>query len=259
MSDGKIRFEFRDGIARITLADADGRNAVDASVTTGLREAAIRCETTPDVRCVLLSAEGPYFSVGGDLQDFLRHRDDVAAHVRGMTIDFHAAIGILHRLPAPLVVAVSGTAAGGGVSLVCMSDFAIASRAARFNFAYTRSGLTPDGGATWFLPRLVGAQRAFDLLATNPTFTADEAHRMGFLARVVDEADFAREVERVVRQLADAPAGAIGRLKRLLRESGGNSLAEQLELEGAGIAAQAAHPDTQALLDAFFAKSTPRN
>lgn len=258
MNPAKLRFECRDGVARITLANAAGRNAVDASVTTALREAAIRCETTPDVRCVLLCAEGPYFSVGGDLQDFLHHRDHIVAHVRGMTIDFHAAIGILHRLSAPLVVAVNGTAAGGGVSLVCMSDLAIASRSSRFNFAYTRSGLTPDGGATWFLPRLVGAQRAFDLLATNPSFTAEEAQRMGFLARVVDDADYASEVERVVRQLADAPAGAVGRLKRQLRESARHSLAEQLELEGAGIAAQAGHPDTLAMLDAFFAKASPR-
>jgi 2-(1,2-epoxy-1,2-dihydrophenyl)acetyl-CoA isomerase len=258
MSTDKLRFDLHDGIARITLANVGGRNAVDASVTTGLREAAIRCETAPDLRCVLLSAEGPYFSVGGDLQDFLQHRANVAAHVRGMTVDFHAAIGILHRLPAPLVVAVNGTAAGGGVSLVCMSDIAIASRAARFNFAYTRSGLTPDGGATWFLPRLVGAQRAFDLLATNPSFTAEEAQRMGLLARVVDEADFAPEVEALVRRLADAPAGAVGRLKLQLRQSARNSLAEQLELEGAAIAAQARHPDTLAMLDAFLAKSAPR-
>src|SRR5690606_10504128 len=104
----------------------------------------------------------------------------------------------LNRLAAPVVAAVNGMAAGGGFSLVCMSDLAIATRSARFNFAYTRSALTTDGGATWFLPRLVGLQRAFDILATNPTLDAEEAARLGIIARVVDDDRFETEVEALV-------------------------------------------------------------
>ncbi|MGE3774676.1 MAG: enoyl-CoA hydratase/isomerase family protein, partial [Gammaproteobacteria bacterium] len=140
-------------------------------------------------------------------------------------------------------------------SLVCMADLAIAKRSAKFNFAYTRSGLTPDGGASWFLPRLVGAQRAFDLLATNPTLTAEAARELGILARVVDDADFEREVEQLVSRLAAAPAGALGRLKQMLRAALTNSLEQQFELEGRAIAAQAAKPETLAMLEAFFRRS----
>lgn len=254
MSAPKVKFSVADGIARITLANPASYNAVDREVTQALRAAAVQCEVTPGLRCVLLSAEGKQFSVGGDLREFVRERAQIQSHIREMTIDFHAAIAILNRLPVPLVAAVNGLAAGGGVSLVCMTDLAIASRSSKFNFAYTRSGLTPDGGATYFLPRLVGPQRAFDILATNPTLSAETAQRMGLIARVVDDASFDTEVEQLVTQLAAMPSDAVGRLKGLLRQSLRNSLAEQLELEGSAIAALAATPETLATLDAFLAK-----
>ena len=254
MSASKVKFIVADGIARITLANPASYNAIDREVTQALRAAAVRCEVTPGLRCVLLSAEGKQFSVGGDLREFVRERAQIQSHIREMTIDFHAAIAILNRLPVPLVAAVNGLAAGGGVSLVCMTDLAIASRSSKFNFAYTRSGLTPDGGATYFLPRLVGPQRAFDILATNPTLSAETAQRMGLIARVVDDASFDTEVEQLVTQLAAMPSNAVGRLKGLLRQSLHNSLAEQLELEGSAIAALAATPETLATLDAFLAK-----
>ncbi len=254
MSDAKVKFSIQNGIARITLANAASYNAVDRAVTQGLRAAAVQCEVAAGLRCVLLSAEGKQFSVGGDLREFVQERAQIQSHIREMTIDFHAAIAILNRLPVPVVAAVNGLAAGGGVSLVCMTDLAIASRSSKFNFAYTRSGLTPDGGATYFLPRLVGLQRAFDILATNPTLSADDARNLGLIARVVDDALFDDEVERLVQQLAAMPSEAVGQLKGLLRQSLRNSLAEQLELEGSSIAALAATPATLATLDAFLAK-----
>ncbi len=258
MSGGKVKFSIQNGIARITLSNPTGYNAVDRLVTQGLRTAAVQCEVTPGLRCVLLSAEGHQFSVGGDLREFVRERDHIQSHVREMTIDFHSAIAVLNKLAVPVVAAVNGLAAGGGVSLVCMTDLAIASRSSKFNFAYTRSGLTPDGGATYFLPRLVGVQRAFDILATNPTLTADMAQKLGLIARVVDDETFEQEVEKLVLQLASMPSDAVGNLKALLRQSLRNTLPEQLELEGAAIASLAATPATLATMEAFLAKSKPQ-
>ncbi len=254
MSTPKVRFDVTNHIARITLADAANNNAVDRAVTRELREAAVQCEVTPGLRCVLLSAEGKSFSVGGDLREFMRERTRIRAHVREMTLDFHAAIGILQRIPAPVVAAVNGLAAGGGVSLVCMTDLAIASRSSKFNFAYTRSGLTPDGGATFFLPRMVGLQRAFDILATNPTLSATEAQALGMIARVVDDAEYPQAVETLVTQLAAMPSDAVGNLKVLLRASLSNTLTQQFDLEGGSIAALAETPATLATLEAFLAK-----
>ncbi len=254
MNYEQLDFAIDEGIARIVLANPANHNAVNHRVTLELADAARRCEVADGLRAVLLTAKGATFSVGGDLREFIAERTRIQSHVREMTLNFHAAILTLNRLAAPLIVAVNGTAAGGGFALVCMADIAIARRSAKFNFAYTRSGLTPDGGASWFLPRLVGAQRAFDLLATNPTLTAEAALDLGIVARVVDDADFEREVEQLVAQLAAAPAGAIGRLKHLLRAALANSLEEQYELEGRAVAEQAARPETLAMLDAFFAR-----
>lgn len=257
MTYSKIDFSIDDGIARIVLADHANHNAVDRAGTQELRAAATTCEVTVGLRCVLLTASGREFSVGGNLREFVAERAQIRAHVRAMTIDFHAAILSLNRLPVPVVCAVNGLAAGGGASLVCMSDLAIATRSAKFNFAYTRSGLTPDGGATYFLPRLVGPQRAFDILATNPTLTADEAQRLGLIARVVDDAEFAPAVEALVAQLAAMPSNAVGSLKRLLRQSMDTSLADQLDAEGRSIATLAATPATLATMEAFLAKGKP--
>lgn len=251
----QLKFSVADGVARIVFANPANHNAVNRALTLELADAARRCEALPDLRAVLLTAEGKEFSVGGDLREFMAERDHIQTHVREMTLNFHAAILTLNRLAAPLVVAVNGIAAGGGFSLVCMADLVIAKRSAKFNFAYTRSGLTPDGGATFFLPRLVGAQRAFDLLATNPTLSAEAARDLGIVARVVDDAAFDGEVEKVLAQLAAAPAGAVGRLKQMLRAALTNSLEQQFELEGRSIAEQAGAPATLAMLEAFFQRS----
>ena len=253
MSEQKIDFVRQDGLARIVFDDAAAHNVIGSAFTRELAAAAMACEGDPDLRLVLITANGADFSVGGDLNEFLHERARLEAHVREMATWFHLAITILNRLAVPVVCAVNGTAAGGGVSLALMSDLAIAKRSARFNLAYTRSGLTPDGGATWFLPRLVGAQRAFDLMALNPTLSADEAAACGLIARAVDDAMFEDEVERVVAQLLAAPAGAVGRAKALLRQSLVNGLETQLELESRAIAAQLGRAETVAALEAFFA------
>lgn len=251
----RIDWRLADGIARITLNNPENHNVVDRRFTQEFAEAAIRCETDPTVKVVLLAAAGPVFSFGGDLNDFLAHRDHIQAHVRELTASFHHAVLTLNRMRAPLIAAVNGPAAGGGFSLVCMSDLAIARRSATFNFAYTRSGLTPDGGATFFLPRLVGPQRAFDIMATNPTLSAEEAQALGIIARVVDDDDFEAEVEAVLQILASLPSDALPRLKRLLRTSLSASLEEQFEHEARSISELAATPETLATLAAFLRRS----
>ena len=254
MPDPVIAFSIADGIARIIIDDAARHNVVGAQFTRELARAAIACEGHDDIRVVLLSANGKEFSVGGDLNEFLRERDHLREHVREMAAYFYLAITVLNRLPVPVVCAVNGMAAGGGMSMAMMCDLTIATRSAKFNLAYTRSGLTPDGGGTWFLPRLVGLQRAFDIIATNPTLSAEQACALGIIARVVDDEKFKDEVEKLLRQLADAPSGSAAQAKRLLRASLGNSLEQQLELEAKNIAEIAASPTTLATLEAFFAQ-----
>ena len=169
MTSKTVDFSINDGVARIVIDDPDRHNVIGAEFAQELARAAVACEGNPDVRVVLLSAVGDEFSVGGDLNEFLRERARLREHIRERATHFHLAITVLIRLEVPVVCAVNGIAAGGGFSLAIMCDLTIAKRSAKFNLAYTRSGLTPDGGSSWFLPRLVGMQRAFDIMATNPT------------------------------------------------------------------------------------------
>lgn len=254
MPSARVAFEIAGGLARITLVNPPRHNAMDLQFCNELAEASTRCSAAPELKAVLLAAEGDAFCVGGDIVEFVANRERLQQHVLAMAAQFHVAITRLHRLAAPLIVAVNGTAAGGGFSMVCAADLAIARRSAKLNPAYTRSGLTPDGGGTWFLSRIVGPRKAFEIFATNPTLSADEACALGIVSRVVDDARFDGEVAELARQIEEAPAGVLCALKRLVRASLDASLEEQLSSEAASIAAQAALPATQELLGAFLSK-----
>ncbi|HCU89833.1 MAG TPA: enoyl-CoA hydratase [Gammaproteobacteria bacterium] len=252
MENKKIDLQIEGGIGRIILDNPENYNTVDLQFTRELASAARHLEADPSVKVVALAANGPVFSFGGDLREFVAHKERLQTHVREMTVHFHSAILSLIRMPAPVIVAVKGMAAGGGFSLVCMSDMAIAGRSAKFNFAYTRSGLTPDGGATYFLSRLVGPQRAFDIMSTNPTLSAEQAWGLGIIARVFDDDDFEAEFEALLKQLISLPSDALPRLKTLLRVSPSASLEQQFEHEGRSISEIAPSLETIAALESFL-------
>lgn len=254
MDHQRLELTVSGGVARIVLSCPERRNAIDLHFTRQFAAAAAACAADASVAVILLAARGDWFSVGGDLRDFVAHRDNVAAHVGEMATAFHAGILALRRAAAPVVAAVAGTAAGGGFTLVCGADLLLAARSARFVSAYTRSGLTPDGGGTYFLPRIVGLRAAFDIMATNPMLTADAAKALGIVSRVVEDAELAGETERLLAELAAMPAGALAGLKRLLRGSGEDGLEAQLAAEAESIARRAADPETLRRLDAFLAK-----
>ena len=141
-----IQVSESDGVGRITLARADKLNAITLELTQELARAAASLDR-PDVKVVVLTGLGNAFSVGGDIAHFLAHRTTLHAEVMAMATAFHEGILTLQRMRAPLVVGVNGTAAGGGFSLVCGADLAIAKRSAKLAAAYTRSGSRPTVAA----------------------------------------------------------------------------------------------------------------
>ena len=145
-------------------------------------------------------------------------------------------------------------AAGGGFSLAMSGDIVIASRRARLVSAYSRSGLTPDGGLSWLLPRIVGVRKAFELMALNETLDADRAFALGLVTRVCDDEQFDDTVAAVVAQLQAMSAPALAGLKKLLALSPASSLAEQFDHESATMADTLDCPETGAMLDAFLAR-----
>jgi 2-(1,2-epoxy-1,2-dihydrophenyl)acetyl-CoA isomerase len=144
--------------------------------------------------------------------------------------------------------------AGGAFSLIAGADVVIAKRSAKFNPAFTKTGLTPDAGGTYFFPRVAGFRKAFWIMATNPTLTAEQAAEIDLVTQVVDDEKFTDEVEVLVRKFADAPNGALSGLKALFRSSLTNTLDDQLNLEARSIAARCADPETLERLIGFLTK-----
>ena len=248
-----LRAEVDAGVGRLTLARPDAGNAIDLELATELDAVTAAWANRDDVRVVVIRGEGPRFCVGGDLRAFAAE-DDLPVHLTEVTAHLHASLARLGRMRAIVVVGVHGSAAGAGFSLACSGDVVLAAASARFVLAYSAVGLTPDGSATWYLPRVVGLRRALDLALTNRAIDAAEAERLGLVSRVVADDALDDEVEAVVATLANGPASALAATKRLLRASGANALEQQLELETEALAAAAGSPDGHEGIEAFLAK-----
>jgi 2-(1,2-epoxy-1,2-dihydrophenyl)acetyl-CoA isomerase len=251
VSPHRLAFSVDDGIARLTLDNAEGRNAIDLPFAEAFADCA-KCCSDGAVKVVLISANGNFFSVGGDLADFVAHAANAKRHVQDMARTFHLGVERLHNGPAPVVLALKGMAAGGGFSLVCGADLVVAARSAQLTSAYTRTGLTPDGGLTYFLTRIVGTRKAFEIMALNRVIDAQEAWRLGIVNNIVDDDALERAAEAIAHQLAEMPSLALHRLKVLMRKGDRTSLSQQLEREAVSIGLQAENPQTMQRLRDFL-------
>ena len=182
-----IEFEIKEHVALITLNREEDANALNVQMADELMDAAIRCDTEKNVRAVLITARGKMFCAGGDLKVFSEAGNEVGVLAKKITTSLHAAVSRFARMAPPLVVAVNGTVAGGGLSLVLVADMVLSARSAKFTLAYTRAGLVPDGSSTYFLPRLVGLRRAKELIFTNRVLNAEEALDWQLINQVLDD------------------------------------------------------------------------
>lgn len=250
-----ISFEQSGAVARITLNRPDAANGMNDTMTRELADAARRCDNTA-TKAVVLTGSGRFFCPGGDLKAFAS-APDRGAFIKGVADDLHRAITTFARMNATLVTAVNGTAAGAGFSLAVAGDMALAAESASFTMAYTKVGLSPDGGASHTLPRLIGMRRTQELMLTNRTLSAAEAQQWGLVTEVVADAELADRATQLAERLAAGSAGANGAVKALLLSSLKSSLEEQLEAEARSIAARANSADGTEGVDAFLAKRRP--
>lgn len=255
MADGIILE--RDGaVARITLDRPEVGNALDIPMARALAEAAIACEEDDGVRCVLLTGAGRLFCAGGDVAAFAAAGDGLPALLREITLYVHGAIARLARMDKPVVTAINGAAAGAGVGLAILGDIALAAPGVQFTLAYSALGLSPDGGATWLLPRLVGLRRAQEIALLNRWIGAEEAAAIGLVTRVVVE-DVLTDAIGVAREIAAAATPALGTTRRLLLDSLVTPLEAQLDAEARGIAAASRTRQGREGVAAFVAKRKP--
>jgi 2-(1,2-epoxy-1,2-dihydrophenyl)acetyl-CoA isomerase len=219
------------GVLCVTLNRPDKLNAFNPGMHQELRAALERARDEVAVRAVLLTGAGRGFCAGQDLSE-----RNVAADA---PIDLSVSLGShynplvrrLRELPKPIVCAVNGVAAGAGANIALACDLVIAARSASFVQSFSRLGLVPDSGGTWFLPRLIGPARTMGLALLGEKLAAQQAVEWGLIWKAVDDDELMSEASSLARALAEGPTRGYGLLKKALNASWGNSLDAQLDLE----------------------------
>ena len=219
------------GLATLTLNAPDKLNAVSRKMIAEIKTCWEELAADTSVRAVLLTGAGRGFCAGADLADPDREASATADSGAALDKYFNPVIRLMRSIPKPIVSAVNGVAAGVGMSFALASDIAIAGKSASFLQAFARIGLLPDGGSTWFLPRLVGDQRARALAMLAPQIPAEKAREWGLIWDVVDDAVLMATASEIARKLADGPTMALARIKGALAQSSANDLSAQLDVE----------------------------
>jgi len=224
------------GIKRITFNRPEKRNSVDRETIELLHEA-IERSATDESRVIVLTGAGDAFCAGADLQ-FRGLGDiksfDVTASIRERT---NPTILAMRALPKPIIARIHGPAVGVGCNYALASDILLASDAARFGQVFIKIGLAPDGGGTFFLPRIVGYYKAFELMATGEIITAGQAHDLGLVNRVLPLGELDQAVDELAARLAASPAIALAKMKAGLNHGQQADLASALDFEAVNQAA----------------------
>jgi 2-(1,2-epoxy-1,2-dihydrophenyl)acetyl-CoA isomerase len=251
-----------EGVATLTLNRPDALNALDDAMVEALvaRTAEIAADDT--VRVLILRGSGRHFMAGGDIRLFAQSLEqDGATRARAfqrLADRIHAAIETLARMPQPVIACVRGAAAGFGLSLMNACDLVFAADDAYFASAYLTLGVTPDGGGTYWLPRIVGSRRAAEIMLLGERLSAPAALELGLVNRVLPGTELEAAVDGAAKRLAAGPQRAVQGAKRLLRQSSAASLSEQLAAEAASFGACAGTDDFAEGVRAFLAKRPPR-
>jgi len=251
-----VNVKFRDRVAFLTMARPESGNTMNQDFGRDFLAAALAIDGS-SARVVLLCGQGKNFCFGGDLRGMIASGSDVTAYLTELTTNLHRGMAHLAAQAAPVIAAVNGSAAGGGLGLVLMADIVIAARSAKFAPAYTGVGLTPDAGCTYLLPRVIGTRRAMEMLLTNRVLDAALALEWGLINRIVDDDELQAAAADLAARLAAGPIGAFGVTKRLLAESQPGYV-EQMAREGRAIGLQAATTEGAEGIGAFLAKRSPR-
>ncbi len=232
MSYQTIVFEVSDGIARLTLNRPERLNSFNTVMLAEVKNALDTIRQDDSARVLVLTGAGRGFCAGQDLGDRVVAPGGAPPDLgRSIENGYKPLILALRRLPLPVIAAVNGVAAGAGANIALACDLVIAARSANFIQAFSKIGLIPDSGGTWFLPRLVGHARAMGLALLGDKVPAEQAVQWGLIWRCVDDGQLGEEVEAIAHQLAAAPTRGLARTKQAMLESWGHTLEQQLDIE----------------------------
>ncbi|MBD5606813.1 MAG: enoyl-CoA hydratase/isomerase family protein [Candidatus Eremiobacteraeota bacterium] len=257
MAEAPLVLTIESGIARLTLDRPDLGNALTSEASKKLGEAIDRIAADPGVRVVVLTGNGKMFSAGGDIREFVTTLDSLADLIGDELVHLNETLLKLAALPVPVIAALNGPVAGGGIGLALTADVVISAASARFRAGYAAIGLSPDAGTSYQLTRLMGPQRAKEFLFTNRFLDSAEALAVGLVAKVVPDADLVRETDAMARTIAAMPPGALAAVKSLVNAAATESHAAILAREREWMMVNAATPDAREGIRAFMERRAP--
>lgn len=232
MSYQTILFEVSGGVARLTLNRPDRLNSFNVQMHGEVRDALSKLQNNSEARVLVFTGAGRGFCAGQDLGDRA-----VAPGGQGVDLGdsienyYKPLVLALRNLPMPVIAAVNGVAAGAGANIALACDLVIATKSASFVQAFSKLGLVPDSGGTWFLPRLLGNARAMGLALLGDKLPAEQAAQWGLIWRCVEDAEFKSVVDQLASQFATAPTRGLARTKQAIYESWSHTLEQQLDQE----------------------------
>lgn len=254
-----ITFTVDAGIARLTLNRPDKLNSFNTEMHAELRVALDHIQDDKNIRVVVLSGAGRAFCAGQDLADRAMQMVDGKMPDIGNVVEanYKPLVLRLQNLRVPTIAAVNGIAAGAGASVALACDLVVATKSASFLQAFSKIGLIPDTGGTWFLPQRVGMARAMGLALLADKLSAEKAADWGLIWQCVEDAEFAAAVDALAKQLSTAPTKALVRTRQAMHAAPGHTLEQQLSMEGGFMRELGWSPDYAEGVAAFMAKRAP--
>jgi 2-(1,2-epoxy-1,2-dihydrophenyl)acetyl-CoA isomerase len=253
MSD-TVLYAVADGVATITFNRPQVMNALDSETIVGFRTICEHAGNDTQARVVVLRGAGPAFLAGGDVASFKDNLPHVSETVMELAGELHRGILALRDAPKPVIASVHGAVAGAGMSIMMACDLIVAAEGTQFSMAYSRIATSPDGGASWFLPRLVGYHKAMELLLLADAVDTATLQAMGVINRVVAATALESATYQLAQRLAAGPATAYAETKALVNSMQKQKLTEHLDAEAQAFARCSAHTDFAEGVTAFVEK-----
>lgn len=255
MTNEFIKFSVEGSVAKIILNRPDKYNSIIREMALQMQQSLDKCASDKNIRAIYITGEGNGFCSGQDLAEAI---DPKSIGVKNMVAEYYnPIIKKIRAIEKPIICAVNGIAAGAGANIALACDVVIAASSASFVQAFSKIGLIPDSGGTFFLPRLVGFGKASALMMLGDKISASEAEKMGMIYKVVDSDKLQEEAFAIAKLLAGMPTKGIGLTKRLLNQSLSNTLENHLDAEGTEQANAASTYDFNEGVKAFLEKRKP--
>ena len=251
-----ISWEKKNSIGIITLNRPKAFNSFIKEMAISMQSKLDTCKNDDGIRCVVITGHGKAFCAGQDLNEAINPNGPQIEEI--VTKHYNPIIKKIREIEKPVLAAVNGVAAGAGANLALSCDLVVATKSAKFIQAFSKIGLVPDSGGTFFLPRLIGFPKATALMMTGEKVMAEDAEKMGMIYKVFEDNDFNNMAIMLAEKLAAMPTKGLGLIKKLLNESLNSDLDTQLDLEGKMQVLASKTDDHKEGVQAFLEKRKPK-